>query len=168
MSYLAGSCDCSGVPISKLQPLPAQCKRCNGSENADVTEEQRQRLIWNVARAPSSLYVMNLGAQNVVGGVSNKPLAVNGGVNWNQMSDRARPHVVPGTMNVPRYRTRIIPGQLSAPGVGVDVKHDSYARYLARKKAPNMRTKKSTPLPAPIQGNKQYVLGFVAGCACAN
>jgi len=84
------------------------------------------------------------------------------------MSDRAVPGVVPATMNVPRYRTRAIPGQLSAPGSGVDVKHDSYARYLARKKAPNMRTKKTTPLPVPIQGNKQYVLGFVAGCACAN
>jgi hypothetical protein len=162
MSYLAGSCDCLGV----LQSLPVKRIRCNDTEIAEVTQEQVQRVIWNVVRAPSSLYVLNKAAHNVVGGTSNIPLAQNGGVNWNQMSDRSVAGVVPSTMNIPRYRTRARPGQLSAPGSGVDVKHDSYARYLARKKAPNMRTKKASPLPVAVEGNKQYVLGFIPGCTC--
>lgn len=169
MSYLAGSCDCdcSGVHISEIQPLHVQCKRCSGSlASAETTQEQVQRLIWNVARAPSSLYIMNLAAQNVVGGASNAPVGQYGGVNWNQMSDRAVPGVVTGNMNIPRNRTRAWPGHTSAPGAGVDVKHDSYARYLARKKVQNLRTNKQTVLPAPEQGNKQYAVGFIPGCVC--
>ena len=74
---------------------------------------------------------MNLAALNVTGG-ANKYI-----VNWNQSSDRAKPHVVvrnvPSRGNSTKYSlTRHRPGAQSAPGAGVDVKHGSYDRYLAR------------------------------------
>ena len=169
MSYVAGSCDSPCDNISNLKPLNVQCKLCGGSlASAETTQEQNQRLIWNVARVPSSMYTMNLAVQNVVGGNSNTPQSQYGGVNWNQMSDRAVPSVVTGTLNIPRNRTKAWPGHTSAPGAGVDVKHDSYARYLARKKASNLKTNKQNPLPAPQQGNKQYAIGLIPGCVCTN
>lgn len=171
MSYLAGSCDCSG---NEINPLPTQCTLCGWLDTTTELEkvqireqikEAEQRRIWNVARVPASLYTMNLGAINVIGNGNNHPKPEYGNVNWNQMSDRAVPSVV--NRHVPRKRTRAIPGQQSAAGQGVDVKHDSYARYLARKKAPILKQKGSPSTPAapmPNYGNKYYKLGLVAGC----
>ena len=172
MSYLASSCNCSS---NNSFPLPSQCKAC-GWVNESLTPEQRksikqqmneaeQRRIWNVSRVPSSLYSMSLGVANVCNGISNDPKPEYGDVNWNQMSDRAVPGVV--HRNVPRKRTRAIPGQQSASGQGVDVKHGSYARYLARKKGPILKqygAPSSPPNPSPLYGNKYYKLGLVAGC----
>ena len=172
MSYTAftnGNCDCSGNTII---PLTAQCRGCvQSSSNNDnsASQEIRQRRIWGLVRTSSSMYNSNLSAVAVRGGSNNDPQSIYGGVNWNQMSDRAVPSVIPSTMNVPRNRTRHRPGASGSGGVkanGVDVKHDSYARYLARRKAKNVKTIKTTPLPDPIYGNKQYSLGMIAECAC--
>jgi len=161
MSYLNNSCDCS---YNKIQNYQVQCKRCEGSLiSNELKQKQTQKLIWNVSRASSSLYTMNLASQSVVGGINNIPV---NGMNWNNMSDRANPSVIPTTMNIPRRRTRLIPGQLSAAGTGVDVKHNSYHRYLARKKAPILKTYIPSILPQPIEGNKQYMLGFISNCNC--
>mgnify|MGYP007043432796 FL=1 len=171
MSYLAGTCDCSGVNI---QPLPAQCQACGWLTKSMSAEEiaavkngiakANQRRIWNAARVPSSLFTMNLAALNVVGGPKNMPIAANNYVNWNQASDRAVAGIVPASANIPRRRTRAIPGQTSAPGKGVDVKHNSYARYLNRKKGKIVRT--TAAVTPPVQGNKTQSLGLVAGCDC--
>ena len=70
---------------------------------------------------------------------------------------------------VAAWRTGHRPGGAGAAGPlanGVDVKHGSYARYLARKKGLETRSKKATPLPAPLQGNKNYLLGLIPGCGC--
>ena len=48
----------------------------------------------------------------------------------------------------------------------VGLKHDSYNRYLNNKKNGYLKTKKTSPLPTPKQGNKQYLLGFIRGCSC--
>jgi len=152
-------CDCSNnVEIIKV----IQCKACNDSNCSSCTE-YRQRLIWNVARVPSSLYTMNLASQNVRGSSSNNPLEINGNVNWNQMSDRAVPSIP--TRYVPRNRTRHRPGGAGSAAIGVDVKHDSYARFLARKKSAVLKTCKSAILPEPIKGNKQFSLGFISNCS---
>ena len=96
-------------------------------------------------RAPSSVYTMNLGAFHVSGPNTNLPKAKYGMVFWNQSSDRNRPGV--STVWSTRQRTRHRPGASGAGGVGVDIKHNSYDRYLARKKAGNLKTNKQTPLP---------------------
>tara|TARA_B100000902_G_scaffold399607_1_gene471305 strand:+ start:3396 stop:3797 length:402 start_codon:yes stop_codon:yes gene_type:complete len=132
-----------------------------------IMEKQDQQRIWNTVRMDSSIYTMSLGVQNVKGGYKNKPQPEYLGVNWNQMSDRAVPSVQ--TAYVPRSRTGHRPGGAGAAGPlanGVDVKHGSYARYLARKKGLEMRSKKATPLPAPLYGNKNYLLGLIPGCKC--
>ena len=171
MSYTAftsGNCDCSGNTII---PLTAQCVACgqNGFDST-LAQDINQRRQWGLVSTSSSMYVSNLSAVTVRGGPNNAPKAAFGGVNWNQMSDRAVPSIIPSTMNVPRYRTRHRPGASGSGGsraTGVDVKHDSYARYLARKKAQNLKSIVSNPLPPPQYGNKQYSLGLIPGCVCS-
>ena len=69
-------------------------------------------------RAPSSVYTMNLGAFHVSGPNTNLPKAKYGMVFWNQSSDRRVAH-----------------------GGGVDIKHNSYERYIRRLKGQLFRCK---------------------------
>jgi len=74
----------------------------------------------NVAAAYSSLYTMNLGALSVC----------NAGVGWNQMSDR----LIPSVQKSYKRGKSLRPGAMTPGGVGCDVKHNSYARHLAKMK----------------------------------
>jgi hypothetical protein len=62
------------------------------------------------------------------------------------------------------------PGACTPGGEGVDIKHDSYARYLNRKKAGNLKTQGlTTRAPVPLYGNKTYSINVVAtsiNCNC--
>ena len=112
---------------------------------------------------------MNIAALTVVGGKNNIPEKgpCKPGTNWNQSSDRAFPGIE--TAYVPRNRTRHRPGGAGAAGSqakGVDIKHNSYARYLARLKAGNVQTIKNDPAPDPRTGNKQFVFGIVSSSSC--
>ena len=140
---------------------------------------QKQRIIQKMVRMPESLYVMNVGALNVyqdpsgvVGSQSN--------VNWNQMSDRAVPGVV--HRNVPSHGsstrssiTRMRPGSMSAASTiaqgskGVDMKHGSYDRYLAKlkgKKPLRTQTQLSTANIVPAHGNKTRMFGIAYSDSC--
>ena len=176
---LWSTCDCSGEEVLWT---PIQCVGCTNNCGIDcekVTEKQTQQRIWNTVRTDSSIYTMNLATQNVMGDKNNEPIQNSPleptyyGVNWNQMSDRNRASQIPITMNVPRNKVRHRPGASGSGGhraAGVDVKHDSYARYLARKKGKELRTKPAdiltATLPEPLTGNKKYVLGFINNCVC--
>tara|TARA_X000000950_G_scaffold253490_2_gene316519 strand:- start:5480 stop:5887 length:408 start_codon:yes stop_codon:yes gene_type:complete len=125
-----------------------------------------QKRILNQSRQYSSLYTMNLGAFNVVGGTK-PPL-------WNEQSDRTKPGVV--KRHVPRHGnssktsiTRCRPGSTSARGAGVDIKHGSYARYLAKLKGKTLSTTNKT-VGTPKQGNKtqNYNLLSDSNCGCNN
>lgn len=72
-----------------------------------------------------------------------RPLPRFANVHWNQQSDQAEPSVARET--VPRGQagtlsrrhssvTANLPGAITPGGVGVDIKHNSYARYLTRLK----------------------------------
>ena len=98
--------------------------------------------IYNASRVAASQYMGSLAAANVFAGSSNTAQSPSG--RQFQMSDRARgaigARVVPSHGNSLRGSlTRARPGASAPGGVGVDVKHDSYARYLARKKGFNER-----------------------------
>jgi len=126
---------------------------------------------------------MNIAALNVID-TSGGALFGAGDVNytnWNQMSDRNLPSVqgayhglyVPSRGNSTKSSiTRMRPGSGAPGGKGVDIKHNSYARYLARKKATNIRTQTFMPIrifPAAIQGNKTRAYGIVTNskyCLC--
>lgn len=107
--------------------------------------------------------------------VYERPSAQYSGVNWNQMSDRALPSnsilsniaVVPSRGNSTRTSiTRDRPGSQAPGGMGVDMKHGSYARYLARLKGKGpLRTQNATEL-IPVQGNKTKTYGIASSRSC--
>jgi len=94
------------------------------------------------------------------------------GVNWNQMSDRKYPHVQkanasgsnPGGNSTRRTRTRLRPGALSPGGVGVDIKHNSYERYLNRLKGKTDMFKQRPP--QSLSSRKILKTDLNVGCEC--
>jgi len=181
MSFLSSDCSCSGVFIGSV----VQCKGC-ACEGVSCTHyapqwvEATQRVIQNQVRTASSQYMGSLAAMNVRGPFggprSNNPIATYNFVNWMQGSDRNVPSQtarnVPSRGNSTKTSlTRCRPGAACAGGTnanGVDIKHNSYQRYLLRKKAGNIREK------AKIVANTdaaqayftQYSLVQNSGCAC--
>jgi hypothetical protein len=106
------------------------CQSCTDG----VSQFQKEKIIRNMVRTKSSLYTMNLATCNIY---NNENSVAN--VNWNQMSDRNHAHVqknvVPTRGSSTRQTiTRNRPGAGSPGGAGVDVKHGSYERRLARLK----------------------------------
>ena len=171
MSYYPTTCDCSGEVVYR----PARCRSdLSGCGNLSGNIEATQKQIWNVVRVPSSLYTMNIGALNVVD-VSNQSINF---TNWNQMSDRNVPSIqgayrglyAPSRGSSTKSSlTRMRPGAGAPGGRGVDVKHNSYARYLARRKATNIRTQTRNIATTPLQGNKRQSYGIVTNsryCLC--
>jgi hypothetical protein len=166
-------CSCSGGLIyGQIQCTSCGCNCdasgvCTSANLIDIT----QKRIWNTVRVPASEYVMNLASLNTY----QSPSATYNNVNWNQMSDRAKPansqvskiNIVPSRGNSTRTSlTRDRPGSQAPGGKGVDVKHGSYARYLARLKGKGpLRTQNDTGLTAK-QGNKTKMYGIVSSRAC--
>ena len=174
-----------------------RCRGCNNNlaSNTPASQYQKQKLIQNTVRVPSSIYTMNLGALNVYQrpNTTFEPVFVNGtpyitspGVNWNQMSDRREPHVqktVTGggstyhSSSIKRTQTALRPGALSPGGQGVDIKHNSYDRYLARIKGKAPLRRGVIPpffgrpyIPFnrafPVYGGKVFKTSIVNNCNC--
>jgi len=171
---------------NKIIGLPVNYYRCsnyypnlNGHTPAD--QYQKLKLIQNTARVYASLYTSNLGPLNAY----RKPTKATHGVCWNQMSDRPVPSVqrsiIPTGSNnsLNRRHTSVTsskPGSQSPGGVGCDIKHNSYDRYLNRLKGkgplrrgvipPNF----GQPIPFnpafPIYGGKTTKTSIVSGCNC--
>jgi hypothetical protein len=162
---------CLDTSCNDVNPLVY--KRCNGcSGGFYASADATQRRIQNTVRVSQSEYLENLAGLNVY----TPPIAKYGFVNWNQGSDRA----VPGQVhrNVPSYGanstktsvTRMRPGSCSAAGQGVDIKHGSYARYLARIKGRGPYRTQAQSVPA-VEGNKTKKYGIAYsnrddGCMC--
>jgi len=156
-------CSCTGDIIYGVVQCKgcsnAYCQTCDPSGSyLDIT----QKRIWNTVRVPASEYVMNLASLSVY----QAPIPFNidpkySNVNWNQMSDRALPAnlniskitVVPSHGNSTRSSiTRDRPGSMRPGGKGVDIKHGSYARYLARLKGKGpLRTQQVTTIGTSIK-----------------
>ena len=137
-------------------------RRCNGCSGGFAdTADATQRRIQNTVRVSQSEYLENLAGLNVY----TPAVAKYGFVNWNQGSDRAEPGRV--QRNVPSHGanstktsvTRLRPGSCSAAGQGVDIKHGSYARYLARIKGRGPYRTQTQPV-APVEGNKTKKYGI--------
>ena len=173
------------------------CRSFNQNLNGNdpATQYQRQKIIQNTVRVKSSLYTMNLGALNVyqrpniiynLVDNSGSTYAVSPGVNWNQMSDRKDPHIQTvisgsgstyGASSTRRTITRLRPGALSPGGSGVDIKHNSYDRYLNRlkgkgpvRRGPIPPTFGSPYIPFnrafPVYGGKTIKTSIVNNCDC--
>lgn len=146
----------------------SQCKACGASGcggSARCQIEITQKRIWNSVRVAASEYIMNVGALNVYV----EPSSNFNNVNWNQMSDRPLPsnylrtsfQIVPSHGNSTKSSlTRDRPGSQAPGGSGVDIKHNSYARYLARLKGKGpLRTQQNTSLTVALTDSKGCVTG---------
>ena len=170
--------DCICDVSSNIHNVPIRCSTCVGMpyliDGVDLSfntplfaaMQPTQKIIQRQVRISSSEYLMNLGVMNVRGTTLNRPLLEFAYVNQVQSSDRNKKAV--GKYSVPssgnsthRSITRLRPGSLNPGGTGVDVKHNSYARYLARLKGTNLVTEKSNLYPKPLQGNKNYKIGII-------
>lgn len=136
--------------------IPIRCAKMCVPEEARL--EQTQKIIQNVVRVPSSLYTMSLGSLNVY-----RPR--NAVVGWNQMSDRLVPAVQKSHVSLKSSKS-LRPGALTPGGVGCDIKHNSYDRYLAKMKGKYLRGTTTSVVPA--SGGKKMKLNLVAGCVCNN
>jgi hypothetical protein len=172
------------------------CRSCNKNltSNDPASQYQRQKIIQNTVRVPSSLYTMNLAGLSAYKKPLNTPQFVeqNGSgyiapakVNWNQMSDRPKPanqltKVASGssyhTSSTRHTITRLRPGAMSPGGVGVDIKHNSYDRYLNRLKGKTVLRRGIVPptfgadIPFnnafPVYGGKTVKTSIINGCDC--
>jgi len=117
------------------------CHRCSDG----ITQMQTDMIIRNMVRMPASLQTLNVATSHVYNECNRATI-----INWNQMSDRNVAHIqrtiVPSRGDSTRRTlTRARPGACSPGGAGVDVKHGSYDRYLARLKGKSCNpVKKST------------------------
>ena len=160
---------------------PVGCRACgtapsfskyNGPQFSNQNNAYTIKQIENTVRVPSSEYTMNKSALNVYVAPEINPFNSLYGVNWNQMSDRAVPSVL--KTNVPSHGnstrtslTRMRPGSTCAAGKGVDIKHGSYDRYLARLKGKSvLRT-----APETIPNNQKSVkwgIAYSSSCTTLN
>jgi hypothetical protein len=178
-------------------PIGYSCRGCNTNlaSNDGPSQYQKQKIIQNTVRVMGSLYTFNLAALNAYQKpiLKPQPLLMNGAfyfgggrVNWNQMSDRASPHVqvVVGSSgsayrgnSTKRTMTRLQPGALSPGGIGVDIKHNSYARYLNKIKGQKPLRRGVIPpnygtpyIPFnrafPVYGGKIIKTSIVNHCDC--
>lgn len=166
-------CSCSGgiiYGVIQCRSCSCNCDASGVCTSANLTDITQKR-IWNTVRVPASEYTMNMASLNTY----QKSTSTYDNVNWNQMSDRALPSnslvtsvkTVPSRGNSTKSSlTRDRPGSQAPGGKGVDIKHGSYARYLARLKGKGpLRTQKDTGL-TPVNGNKTKSYGIVRSRNC--
>ena len=152
---------------------PVGCRACGafpsyveygGPQFSNQNNIYNMKRIENTVRVPSSEYTMNKSALNVY----TPPESQFAFVNWNQMSDRAVPGVtrsnVPSHGNSTRSSlTRMRPGSMSAGGSkGVDMKHGSYDRYLARLKGKSVLRTSPNPNGAQVINNAKSIKWGIA------
>jgi hypothetical protein len=154
-------CDCSSCDYTQYNNTSCRSS-CNVADPA-TTNTITQKRIWRQVRTGSSIYTMNLAALTS----SSALLASGSNVNWNQRSDRVLASVQPAISSTRGNSLRHTitsnkPGAGSPGGSGVDVKHDSYARYLNRKKATNLKSQTQNAAPVALYGNKTSMMGLMA------
>lgn len=170
--------------ILGLDPYYYRVRSCdsNLSSNTPATRYQIQKRIQNTVRVYSSLYTSNLASLSAYA----KPTAITHGVCWNQMSDRPVPSVQKATIptgffhsinNKHHSVTSSRPGCQTPGGVGCDIKHNSYDRYLNRlkgkgplRRGPVTKTFALPEIPFnrafPVYGGKLVKTSIVTGCDC--
>jgi len=155
--------------INSILSIPFIQPKGNKLNSQDPAfQYQTQKKIQNTVRVPSSIYTMDLGSLNVY----QKPDTTTH-VNWNQMSDRTNPHHQTHGSSTKRSQTRERPGATTPGGKGVDIKHNSYTRYMNRIKG---CLAKGGPIPTqfgdsivfqcayPIYGGKTMKTSIVSNC----
>ena len=188
-------CKSNIAKIVGVTPFYYRYRGCDTNLNSNTPAQQYQRLklIQNTVRVYSSMYTMNLAALNVyevpnlkyeLVDIDGATYVISPGVNWNQMSDRRQPHkqfatasgTTYGGNSLKRTLTRLRPGALSPGGTGVDIKHNSYDRYLNRLKGKGPVRRGAIPpnfgqpivfnRAFPVYGGKTTKTSIVSNCNC--
>jgi hypothetical protein len=173
--------------IFGLPPYYYRWRVCDTNLNGNTPADQYQKLklIQNTVRVNGSLYTSNLGPLTAYKQPISNPSAGLYGVCWNQMSDRPVPSVqrvsVPTGSNnsLNRRHTSVTsskPGSQTPGGVGCDIKHNSYDRYLNRLKGKGPLRRGvipptfGAPIPFnpafPVYGGKIVKTNIVSSCDC--
>tara|TARA_B100001093_G_scaffold455895_1_gene466418 strand:- start:2825 stop:3448 length:624 start_codon:yes stop_codon:yes gene_type:complete len=123
------------------KPIP--CVSCISGNTTSHSTIHTQKLIQNQVRTGSSLYTMNIAALTINGDL-------NGEKPWNDRSDRKQEH---GKSYQTNSSIRI--------NNGIDLKHNSYNRYLGKKKGEYLKTEnENTNIEAKF-GNKTRKFGLL-------
>lgn len=190
MSIITGKTSLVFNDPNKLVGLPPyyyRYRNCDTNLNGNTPADQYQKLklIQNTVRVQGSLYAANLGPLTAYKKPESNWQTGHYGVCWNQMSDRPNPSVqrasIPTGFNTSMNRrhtsvTSSKPGCQTPGGIGCDIKHNSYDRYLNRLKGKGpLRRGKIPPTfgapipfnPAyPVYGGKTVKTNIVSGCDC--
>ena len=173
------------IPLSGTKIIQYyRTRNCDTNLNINTpsAQYQKQKLIQNTVRIDSSQYMMNLGSLSAY----QRPNKINAYVPWNQMSDRAEPSRQKangnggnniGSSSTKSSITRLRPGSMSPGGIGCDIKHNSYDRYLNRLKAKKPLRRGVIPpnfgepeIPFnranPVYGGKTMKTAIISGCNC--
>ena len=102
---------------------------------------QIQKEIQNQLHTSSSNYTEVISSLNISKDINNSSSKKS----WHNASDRAQPHgQVSTNVNTSQKENK-----------GLDIKHNSYSRYLAKKKSATLKTQKTQTIqPLPLKGNK--------------
>jgi hypothetical protein len=184
---------------TQMQGVPNEINSCRGcyntlNSNDPASQYQKQKIIQNTVRVQSSLYTMNLaGLAGYKNPLKKGQMVEQAGsfyyvppnTYWNQQSDRPSPSqqqtkVADGSTyhssSTKHSITRLRPGSMSPGGLGVDIKHNSYDRYLNKIKGKGPLRRGPIPstygLPVPftcaypIYGDKRIKTNIISGCNC--
>lgn len=136
---------------------------CKGCISVNDNSFNTQKNIQKQTGVSSSTYINNLVPYQVT---KAQEYYKNQGKNYPSYakvsSDRIRPSNMHNNMRVVNRntssllgsKTSLKPGSLAPGGVGVDIKHNSYDRYLAKLKAKNLKPRNNNISSKPNKGNK--------------
>lgn len=162
-NYILSYFDCSFNKVVWIEPIQ-RCKACRSGICDGCDEIIVQKRIWKQVGVPSSQRASVLSYMH---GSSNS--STTSSLNWNQSSNNYLASVqttyVPTRGNSTKSTvTRLRPGALSAGGVGIDLKHNSYARYFCRLNSHNLcaNNNTDTDTSSAIYGNKVMAYGILS------
>ena len=120
---------------------PVICPITDASASSSHNIIQIQKEIQNQLHSSSSNYTQVISSLTISKDITNstykKP--------WHNASDRAQAHGQVSTNVKTSHKEN----------KGVDIKHNSYDRYLAKKKSGTLKTQKTQTIqPSPLEGNK--------------
>ena len=126
------------------------CHSCVNTTTS-FNNNQIQKQIQNQVGVESSQYTMNLASLNIDS--ADKP-ELRDKKPWNNQSDRKQQH----------GKNKQINSSIKA-NYGVDIKHNSYDRYLARKKSGHLKANINAA-NVPLFGNKTKKFSLISDCKC--
>ena len=175
-------CYCGECPPKyKCREFGCDCLACKNSKNNPLYLQQTNKLIYNTVGQGGSQYINHLGSVEAAQEIFQQYITLenrnNINIQQNQSSDRTiyslGKNIVPSRGNSTKKSiTRLRPGSNKPGGVGVDIKHNSYDRYLNKKKGKIILRGENNPyindlyqrVKKQVVNNKFNKPFLVAGC----